>query len=138
MIQPHGRDGGPLVAESVAHGRTAVGLSIEARGRMSETRQQMIDRLIGERERRIADEAERYKDKQLDEPAPVVGFKYMIKDLVRLRFGGSAYGVVTNIHLNPHNVTYDVRWSDTRSSAEHYEFELEGVEDDDSCENAID
>lgn len=93
----------------------------------NETRQQLIDRLICERTKRIADEAERYKDKQMDEPTPhgCVRFNFLMQEVVYLKVGvNPVKGMITDIDVHPYGVLYYVCWGDTRATTPHYDFEL--------------
>jgi hypothetical protein len=103
----------------------------------NETRQQMIQRLIDANDAKdaeVAAEAQRYEDKQMDEPAPrCIRFKYMIEDLVYFRIGDPLiFGMVTNVSLQSTGVVYQVVWADTRAESSHYEFELMPVPNDDA------
>jgi hypothetical protein len=102
----------------------------------NETRQQLIQRLIDANDARdaeVAAEAQRYEDKQMDEPAPrCIRFKYMIEDLVYFKIGDPLiFGIITDVYLHPLGVVYQVAWADTRTASSHYEFELMPVPNDD-------
>lgn len=99
---------------------------------IGETRQQLIARLIDERKKRIAAEAERYEDKRMDGPPPgCVAIKHMIGSTVVLKIGvDGVRGMVTDIDIHPYGVVYHVCWGDTRCTTAHYEFELEEADDD--------
>lgn len=92
----------------------------------NETRQQLINRLITDREKRIADEAERYKDKRMDDTPPgAVRFNFLMQEVVYLKVGvDPVRGMVTDIDVHPYGVLYYVCWGDTRHTTPHYDFEL--------------
>jgi hypothetical protein len=94
---------------------------------MRETRQQFLDRLIGENR---AKREQRANPPTQPQPGCVT-LKHLIGDVVTFKLGDFfVKGVVTNIHISPCGVAYDVTWSDTRQSSSHYDFELEAVEAD--------
>lgn len=104
-----------------------------------ETRQQMIDRLIGDREKRIAAEAERYKDKRMDEPNTpigpstpgVVAIKFLIGSRVVLNLDlERQVGFVTGVTMRQCGLLYLVTWGDTRGETGHSDFELDAAGDD--------
>lgn len=97
---------------------------------MTETRQQMIDRLIGER---AAREAGRGVDGQVDGAPPpgTIVIKHLIGHLVRFKLGDSMdKGMVVGFDVRPTGTLYQVCWGGTRETTPHYDFELEAVEAD--------
>jgi hypothetical protein len=105
---------------------------------ISETRRQMIKRLIDDHEKRVAAEAERYKDKQMDGMPPgVVMLKYPIKTRVRHRADlERQVGFVTGVTMRQYDILYLVTWGDTRGETGHSDFELEEAGDDDGGSNS--
>lgn len=96
-----------------------------------ETRPEMIRRLLdalNRQEVEIAAVAERYKDKQLDEPTDDpnrVSLAYQIGDPVFMRLDPEpSPGTVTVIELHSGHVMYRVMWADIRTETTHHDFEL--------------
>jgi hypothetical protein len=100
-----------------------------------ETRPDMIRRLLDALNHQaveIAAEAERYEDKQMDEPpAMMIALKYSIGRVVRLKLDEEGtLGHVTGATLRPQGLVYMVTWGDSRAETDHYEFELTAADDD--------
>lgn len=97
-----------------------------------ETRPEMIRRLLdalNRQEVEIAAEAERYKDKRMDEPTDepetIMRFKYMIEDVVYLKVGVEPVkGMVVGVDIRPTGVVYHVCWGDTRDTKMYFDCEL--------------
>lgn len=86
------------------------------------TDKDIIDRYF----REVDAEAERYRDKQVDQPEPrVVQLAFLVGQVVYLKVAECPVaGMVTNVDICPHGATYHVTWGDTRVSTPHYDIEL--------------
>jgi hypothetical protein len=124
----------------------ARGLRFSSEGKRLMTRREMINRYIDENRAKkqadaVAAEAERYRDKQMDEPATpqppalpqgVVWSRFGLGVPVQMRYDPNPVpGIVTEIAIRLGAVVYGVTWCDSRCQTCHYEFEIEALPDND-------
>jgi hypothetical protein len=91
------------------------------------TRQELIKRFYDDLEA-----AERYREKQLDQPRSdsdgVVVGKFSIGQVVVMTLDPQSVGHVTGAVIRQGGIEYLVTWADSREESSHCDFELEAVE----------